>query len=121
MCALFKRRCKPLHSSWRSEWAEDQYGLSCLCDILQKSALEGDLIIDHVTAETSVLLIQNTVTDTCIAFKALMIHFFQHSCVYVYVIINANLLLTIVQAMQSTNILCKRALPGDWHGQKEGV
>ena len=50
-----------------------------------------------------------------------MIHFLQHGCVYVYVIIDANLALTFVQAMQSANILRQRAPPRDRHGQKERV
>ena len=87
MRALFKRSCKPLNSSWRGKRAEDQYGLSCLRDVLQKSALECDLIIDHDTAETSVLLGQNTVSDARIAFEAFVVHFLQHGCVYVYVIV----------------------------------
>ena len=121
MRALFKRSCKPLNSSWRGKRAEDQYGLPCLRDILQKLALESDLIIDHVTAETSVLLGQNTVADAGITSESFVVHFLQHGCVYVYVIIDANLALSVMKAMQSTNILSQCSLPGDRHCQKKRV
>ena len=102
---MLKCSCKPLNSFWRGKRAEDQYGLFCLRDVLQKLALESDLIIDHVTAETSVLLGQNTVSDACITSEPFVVHFLQHGCVYVYVIIDANLALSDMKAMQSTNIL----------------
>ena len=73
MRTLFKRSCKPLNSSWRGKRAEDQYGLSCLRYILQKSVLEVNLIINHVTAVSSILLGQNTIAEACITLEAFMI------------------------------------------------
>jgi len=85
-------------------------------DIMQKSLLERDMVINNIVAEDCIRLIGgNAVADTGVALEAFAVHFLQHDSVVIDVIVDADLAFLFVQAMQPTDILSQSSMPRDWN------
>ncbi len=89
---------------------------------MKKAFLKGVLVIDYVTANNSGLMFgSHMISDGRIALQSFMIHFLQHFRVIIDIIVDARFALPLIQAMQSTRILCQCPLPGNRHCQEKSI